>query len=320
MPQEELGETQILAALLGIAEMVGGLTDTEEILAAIVRIAPSLVRVDRCALMVYDDAAREFRTAASFGPAGRPTRFEGLTLLESEMPKLGQRLVKLRLPVLVKDATKDEILPPGVVQRLGLRSVLIAPLTCRGRLLGSIWLDSTLGPHYFTSKEINVILGIAAEAAIALDNGQMADALTRERWRFEALAGALCDGVIAVDSGLRILRIDTGAEALLGWTPSEIRGRRMAEVFDISEGEASIGWTKDSSGPSTTPKELSLRTHDGKRVECIVLTVVVRNDEGEITEILYALRKKSGSKGVAERAIESLHQLADVDVPKAPPE
>ncbi len=320
MPQEELGETHILAALLGIAEMVSGLTDTDEILAAIVRIAPSLVHVDRCALMTYDEGAREFRTATTFEPAGRPMRFEGLVLRESEMPKLAQRLVKLRLPVVVKDSAKDEILPPAVIQRLGLRSALIAPLTCRGRLLGSIWLDSTTGPHYFTSKEINVVQGIATEAAIALDNGQSVEALSLERRRFEALAGALCDGVIAVDADLRILHLDAGAEALLGWATAEIRGRRMAEVFDISEGEASIAWTKDASGLSRKAKELSLRAHDGVRVACSVLTAIVRDEQGGTPQILYALQKKTGAKSAAERAIESLHQLTDVAAPKAPPE
>src|SRR3972149_11073084 len=43
--QAEVGETQVLGALLGVAEMAAGLTDMDELLAAIVRITPGPGRV-----------------------------------------------------------------------------------------------------------------------------------------------------------------------------------------------------------------------------------------------------------------------------------
>lgn len=319
IPQEETDETQILAALLGIAEMVGGLPDIEEILASIVRIAPSLVRVDRCALMAYDEAAREFRTIETFGPGKAPSYGE-LVLREADMPRLALRLVKQRLPVVMKDASKDQMLPPSVIQRLGLRSVLIAPLVCRGRLLGALWLDNTTGPHYFTSKEINVVLGIATEAAITLESGQLVDTLARERARFAALAGALCDGVIAVGPDLRIASLDPGAERLLGWTTSETRGRRMADVFDISEAEATVAWTKDATGPAPVAKELRLRAQDGGRIECHVIAAILRDAQGGTSEILYAVRAKPGAKDSETRAVDGLVQLAEGGGAGAPPE
>src|SRR5207253_11063934 len=38
--REEIGETQILAALLGVAEMVGGVSDIDELVALIARVTP----------------------------------------------------------------------------------------------------------------------------------------------------------------------------------------------------------------------------------------------------------------------------------------
>ncbi|HKZ90421.1 MAG TPA: GAF domain-containing protein [Thermoplasmata archaeon] len=314
LPGEETDETQILAALLGIAEMVGGLPDAEEVLAAIVRIAPSLVKVDRCALLTYDETSREFHTLESFGPSSAPS-YEGLVLREADMPRLAQRLVKQRLPIVMKDASKDPLVPAAVAQRLGLRSVLIAPVVCRGRFIGALWLDSTAGPHYFTSKEINVVAGIATEAAITLDASRTAEALANERRRFAALAGSLCEGVITVGPDLRIASLDPGAERLLGWTTSETRGRRMADVFDISEAEAGISWTKDAAGPSPVRKSLKLRAQDGRLVECRVAAAVVRDDGGEIVEILYALMA-TGPGGPPTRG----GQIAEVVTPASRPE
>lgn len=317
-PREEIGETQILAALLGIAEMVGQLPDTDELLDAIVRIAPSLVRVDRCAVFSYDGAARDFVVVSSFGPRGKAAAFEGLRIPGSDMPRLAQRLVSLRLPVLVKDGSKDLALPPAVVKRLGVRSVLLVPFACRDRFLGCLWLDDSSASHYFTSKEINVVQGIAMEVAIALDNASQSGALALGVRRFDALARALSDGIVTLDADLRILEMDRAAEDLLGWQSSEVRGRRVHEVFDISEAEASVAWRKEAGDPSPAAKDLSLRTHDGTRLSCQVLTIPVRAEAGGVAQVLYVLRNLTGAKGIHAKAMDALRELVAVqaDVPR----
>src|SRR5207237_355860 len=80
-----------------------------------------------------------------------------------------QRLIALRLPALIKSSSGESGLSPALQQRLSLRSALVVPLAARGRFLGLLWLDDTRNPHYFTSEEINIVQGIAAQVAIALD-------------------------------------------------------------------------------------------------------------------------------------------------------
>ncbi|HII41115.1 MAG TPA: GAF domain-containing protein [Thermoplasmata archaeon] len=290
---EEIGETQILAALLGIAGMVGDLTDTEEMLESVVRVAPSLLRVDRCAVLLSDEPAREFRTAASFGPGAPGTPFVDLRIAESDMPRLAQRLVALHLPALVKPDSRDAALPPAVVKRLGMHAALLVPLVCRGRVLGILWLDHSAQSHYFTSKEINVAQGIATSLAVALDGAFRMESLDLERRRFEALARSLADGVIVLDRDFRVLGLDPSAENLLGWQSAEVRGRPAHEVFDITEAQASVGWTRDASSPSPAAKRLRLRARDGGHVASEVLAVPVRNAAGEIAQLLYVLRASS---------------------------
>ncbi len=298
---EEIGETQILAALLGIAGMVGDLTDTEEMLESVVRIAPSLLRVDRCAVLLYDEPARELRSAVSFGPGEPGSALSGLRLPESDMPRLAHRLLALHLPALVKSDSKDAALPPAVVKRLGLRSALLVPLVCRGRVLGVLWLDHSAQSHYFTSKEINVAQGIATSLAVALDGAFRLESLELERRRFEALARTLADGVIGLDRDLRILELDHAAEDLLGWQSSDVRGRRAHEVFAISEAEASVGWRREADGVAPAAKILRLRSRTGDVVPCEVLAVPVRNPAGEIVQLLYVLRREPGLGRFARR-------------------
>lgn len=317
--REEIDETQILAALLGVAEMVGDLTDPEELLAAIVRITPGLVQVDRCAVLAYDKQVREFHTLASFGPGGKPTPFEGLRIQVADIPRLAHRIVSLRLPALLKESSKEGMLPPFLQKRLGVSAALVVPLACRGRFLGALWLDDTRASHLFTSKEVNVVQGIATELAAALNTAELIGKLDLERQRFEALAGVLTDGLLIVDREFRMVHVDSGAEALLGWQSSEIRGRRFYEVFEITEAEANVAWTMERRGPAPAAKALSLRARDGGRVACTVQPILVRDALGEVFQILYALRNPSGTKTYAERLTGSLGEVPPAPRP-APPE
>lgn len=314
----DIGEMHILSALLGIAEMIGGLTDTDELMALIARVTPGIIRVDRCAIMAYDETTREFGPVASFAKGTARTPFDGLRIRESEIPWLSHRLIALRLPAFVKAASGEAGLPPGLQGRLAVKSALVVPLASRGRFLGLLWLDDTRTPHYFTSKEINIVQGIGAHVAIALDRANLADQLEMERRRTERLAAALADGLIVVDREARIVAIDSGVEALLGWQAFEIRGRRMREVFDLSDAEASVAWGMDESGPVATPKELALRSRDGRLVVCRAQGVAVRNDAGETVQVLYALWKKAGAKGYRDRVVDSMDGLADDPVPDPP--
>src|SRR2546428_2674244 len=114
--------------------MAGDLTDPEELLAAIVRITPGLVGVDRCAVLGYDKQAREFRTLAAFGPGGVPTPFEGLRIQVAEIPRLAHRIVSLRLPALLKEPSPEAMLPPFVQKRPGVTTPPRGPRAGRRRL------------------------------------------------------------------------------------------------------------------------------------------------------------------------------------------
>src|SRR5438034_1065177 len=144
LPEGELGDQKVLAALLGISEMVAGLTDLEEVLGAIVRITPQLVGVDRCAILLFDPQRHEFRTAQMFGPdRERNAIFQRLVLREDDVRNLAHRILEQKLPALVRGAS----LPPHMADSLGMRTVLIVPVVCRDTVLGIMLLDHTQGPR-----------------------------------------------------------------------------------------------------------------------------------------------------------------------------
>jgi PAS domain S-box-containing protein len=273
---------------------------------------PNLVRVDRCAILAYDEGSREFRTLASFERGAERSGFDDLRISESEIPSLAHRLNALRLPALLKASPGDASLSPALQARLSMTSALVVPLASRGRFLGLLWLDDTRAHHYFTSEEINIVQGVAAQIAIALDRANLADRLEAERRRSESLVATLLEGLIIVDRDGRIVTIDGGAEALVGWQASEVRGRRFRDVFSVPEAEAGVPGTRADAGPSAAPKTMTLRAREGALVDCAVRIIPVRNDRGEVFQVLYALQRPSEPRGRREGAVESTHRPAGV--------
>ncbi len=298
LPDGELGDQKVLAALLGISEMVAGLTDLEEVLGAIVRITPQLVGVDRCAILLLDPHRREFRTAQVFGPdRERNATFQRLVLREEEVRALAHRILEQKLPALVRAGS----LPPSMADTLGMRTVLIVPLVCRDEVLGIMTLDHTQGLRLFTSKEINVVMGVAQQAAIAIENFRLKSIAARTRETLRVASEILAAGLITLTGEYRILSLDPMAESLLQWTTSEVQGKGFSQTFTVTDREGvrlpDVAEAADlvlRSVGRRDPPVLYFRRKDGSRVLCEVRAAPVRDDLGEVVEIVCVLRRTTG--------------------------
>ncbi len=293
LESRELEEEAILAALMGITEMMGDLTDLEELLDAIVRIAPRLVSVDRCAILLRNPRAHEFRVAHAFSSDGATTdRLMRLAIPESDIGRLVHKLVEQRIPVMLR-AGREPLLPAAIMEAFEIRSMLLVPLVYQEQVMGFITLDEAAKDHLFTSREVNVVQAIAAHAAVAIVHTRLAESYRLERRRAEALADALCEGVVTLDRQLRIVSLSPGAEALLGWMTDDVAGTLAAEVLDdrASTGEVLSPARKILGGATRETAVVRFRARDGPEVSCSVTAFGVAGTMGGPAEILYALTR-----------------------------
>ena len=304
MPEGELGDQKILAAFLGISEMVAGLTDLEEVLGAIVRITPQLVGVDRCAILLYDPRRQDFRTAQVYGPdRERNATFQRLVIREEEVRSLAHRLLEQKLPALVREGS----LPPTMSEPLGMKTVLIVPLVCREQVLGIMTLDHTKGLRLFTSREINVVMGVAQQAAIAIDNFRTKAETAHSREKFRVTSEILADGLITLSEDHRITSVDAMAEGLLQWKSSEVEGKPFAQAFSVTNREGSRLPENPRAAELVLrpmarrdPPLLYFQRKDGTRLLCEVRTAQVRDDLGEVLDVVCALRRATMGDGEVE--------------------
>jgi serine/threonine-protein kinase PknK len=112
---------------------------------------------------------------------------------------IARRVIETGEPVLAVDAMEDERYRDQLsVHDLRLRSVLCLPMHMRGTVLGAIYLDNRFRASAFDPLDVRMLEAFADQAAIALDNARLLEAMSASkadlelaRSEVEALNGKL---------------------------------------------------------------------------------------------------------------------------------
>lgn len=183
------------AALLQVAQAVVSLSDLDEILSSITRIMPILVGVKRVALYRWDDERVSFTASQEYGFSEN----EETIMTEKEFPEGVFPLLDCARKEnhLVTHAVKPNALPkswlgirPQVqseAEMMGADRLLMAvPLSIKHDLFGVMLIEETENGRRFRSRRIEIINGIAQQAALAIQNDLLQqEMVVRERLETE---------------------------------------------------------------------------------------------------------------------------------------
>jgi PAS domain S-box-containing protein len=142
------------------------------------------------------------------------------------------------------DVTRDQRYgenPPyyGMPQgHLPVRSYLAASVVSRsGEVLGGLFFGHP-EPEVFSERDERIVVGVAAQAAVAIDNARLyqqqqeAQQRLREQLAFTAaLTHSLGEGVCACDREGRLVFVNPAAEQISGWSQEELLGNGIDEVI-----------------------------------------------------------------------------------------
>lgn len=125
-----------------------------------------------CAMLVDDGHLQPVLALASNGEAAEVTVSRSLA----------RQVMVTRSAVLSADTADDERFDPGhTVHRIGLRTVMCAPLISEDAVLGIMQLDSCDPRSHFSRADMAVFLGIAGHAAMALSKARLHASLLEQR-------------------------------------------------------------------------------------------------------------------------------------------
>lgn len=182
--------------------LVGMERDLKSLLDKILKVAFELLNADNAVIFLADEQG----TLAPQAVQRRKPDTHDVVVSDTVL----KRVCDTRSAVLTADAILDSRFSSSEsIVAQGIRSAMAVPLLSKGSLKGVLFCDTRERTNAFSEKDLKVLSGIASQAAIALENADMArkiedDALTRaELSRF--LAPAVAEAVVA--GKVEVLRV-----------------------------------------------------------------------------------------------------------------
>ena len=182
------------AALLQVAQAVVSSSDLDEILGTIIRIMPILVGVKRVALYRWDAEREKLVASQEYGFSDEEKILTEKEFALEDFPLLGFALQENMLithAVNVEAKPKDwlQIQPESQheAEMMNAEKLLIAvPLSIKSDSFGVMLIEETEHGQRFRSRRIEIIQGIAQQAALAIQNDLLQqEMVVRERLETE---------------------------------------------------------------------------------------------------------------------------------------
>jgi len=173
--EAEREQAWVSTALLRVAEATTRAAGVDEVLSTVVRITPMLSGVDRCAVLLWDATQNAFRASHEYGLSREQARlFADLRIPPGEWDPLDE-LRELQMPIRVAspDRQAQAVFGPGCL--------LVLPLISRGQVAGAMLMGTRDGGA-LDSHRVEMITGIANQAALAIESSQLAAAQREEAW------------------------------------------------------------------------------------------------------------------------------------------
>jgi PAS domain S-box-containing protein len=244
---ENRAETE--RSLRDITARITSLRDPEEILARVVEESRRLLRSDGAHLTrISDDGTYLTPVIVAGGmDATREAWLRRMTFpLGGGINGLAAQEVR---PIWTYDYAIDPRIPhepddDAAAEQFGLRGMAAAPLRAPGgEVIGTLAI-SYRQPREIAADELDLLQGLADQAAIALTNSNLYELLGESEARYRHLVQNSPDLVWSIDADARFSFVSDTCERLTGWRPEDLLGKHFgAIVHESSKAVAETDWT-----------------------------------------------------------------------------
>ncbi|MBS1121155.1 MAG: adenylate/guanylate cyclase with sensor and domain protein [Deltaproteobacteria bacterium] len=240
MPERQIGDDKNLRRdyerlRIGheLARAVGSELDLDKLLPKILEKAFELVNADRGVILLMDDkgelSPRHVKTRSGKSDPN-------IVLSKTVMAEVTNN----KAAVLSSDATMDARFSGAhSIIMQGIRSTMTLPLLHAGDLLGIMHLDSLFTSNAFTEKDLQICTGMAAQAAISIQNARLASRIEKEaqtraqisRLIPPAVVEQVLKGELVIEKGGRVSEITMLFSDIRGFTTMS-DGKEPQEVVN----------------------------------------------------------------------------------------
>jgi len=167
-----------LQRILEISQILTSTYDLDELLQMILAAATELTKTEAASILLLDEGGTELRFAAT---TGRDDLDKMLALRVPVESSLGGTILRSGEPMVFDDVQQDPRHFDGVDKQIAFesRSMLGVPLLVRDRPVGVLEALNKLDSSPFSEEDGQVLMTLAAQAAVAIENARLITALQK---------------------------------------------------------------------------------------------------------------------------------------------
>jgi GAF domain-containing protein len=159
-----------IEALSKVANLIASGMYLDELLRLIVSVTAEVMNSKVSSLMVLDHDKKELVIRATQSISEAYNKKANIKLGEG----IAGIVAKENKPIIVADLLKEpRYLNQGIARKEGLVSLASVPLAVKGRVIG-VLNCYTSQKHEFTRAELNILTALANQAALAIENAELA--------------------------------------------------------------------------------------------------------------------------------------------------
>ena len=202
----------------------------------------------------------------------------------------------------------------AAASRLGLRAMAAAPLRApAGEVIGTLAI-SYAEPREIAPDELDLLQGLADQAAIALANSNLYELLGESEQRYRHLVQNSPDLVWSIDAEARFTFVSDTCQRLTGWRAEDLLGKHFgALVHPTSRDVAEIDWTAGLADDVGDGRELRGRVNllhqDGHAVPAEFVAFATRDETGNFAGATGSVRDMSEQDRLERELRESEHRF-----------
>lgn len=237
-------------------------------------------------------------------------------------------IIEHRKPYLTNDAENDPLVPEDFYNKMGFSKLVSVPIiSSDGRLLGCFELHNRANERSFTEEDVEILTGLANQAAVALTNASLAESLResaatikKNEETLRLLVEGTPDFFFYIHDAQGVFTyVSPSVENITGYTPNEWMTHYTKFLTDNPINEKVVEYTERAlkSGEVTDSYPVEIFHKNGSRIMLEVYErPIIENDQivglrgvaRDVTELCRAEMAEKAAREEAENRIKSFYK------------
>ncbi|MFN8376539.1 MAG: GAF domain-containing protein [Anaerolineae bacterium] len=184
-----------LASMHRISTIVSAILDRDTVLKTAAQLLTEMFEIDHCGIVLWDNYDKQHTSSYGVVVAEYPDTGVVGAQIKLQGDAIFEKLIHGTTTIAIEDVNnpveveKIDEASRQAWERVGLRSLLLAPMVAQDRVIGSIGLDSIRARRFFTNGDREALMTVAGQIAMSVYNAALYEqAVVANKLKSEFLA------------------------------------------------------------------------------------------------------------------------------------